>query len=204
MSNLIKKEDIPNILQEIEDAYFDIPFGNSRFQNQMFVANGQHTPARAYRAIGLRMFNRIRALKEAMYARAKEDIDIEEMREKLKDPNISKYERARLELEIQQRLDNRKYIDKLIHDALVELTDLYAMFKKFPKYTREQFEAEERKHFEIRLKKQALGITGALESLDNMGIDISKPISLEEVRQLEDNFLEECILRTEQFKSIEW
>jgi hypothetical protein len=43
-----------------------------------------------------------------------------------------------------------------------------------PRYTREQLEAGERKYFEIRLQKMALGIQGPFESLDNMGTDVSQ------------------------------
>ena len=53
---------IPDVLKELEEAFYDIPFENSDFQNKMFVVADQLTPARAYRAIGLRMFAKISQL----------------------------------------------------------------------------------------------------------------------------------------------
>ena len=55
---------VGNVLTEIEDAFFDIPFENSDFQTRAFVVASQQTPARAYRAIGLQMFSKIQAVKE--------------------------------------------------------------------------------------------------------------------------------------------
>ncbi len=80
--------------------------------------------------------------------------------------------------------------EKLINDALAELSALYAAFKKMPHYTREQFETGERRHFEIRLQKMALGIQGPLESLDNMGVDVGRrspqiPKVMDQLLQLE-------------------
>ena len=57
-----------------------------------------------------------------------------------------------------------------IKDSKILPFRYYTAYKELPKFTREEFEAGERKHFEIKLKKQAQGITGALESLDNMNL----------------------------------
>ncbi len=68
----------PNeIIKEIEDAFYDIPFENSAFQNEYFVLQGQYTPARAYRAIGLRMSSKLQAINELKYGRQLEEINIE-------------------------------------------------------------------------------------------------------------------------------
>jgi hypothetical protein len=157
-----------NILNEIEQAFFDIPFENSQFQTEHFVLNAQLTPERAYRALGLRMHNRFRALREAQFGRMKEEIDIEELQAKINDLNTSTWDKRRAEIDIQQKLAHRPFTDKLINDALAELNVLYAHFRKLPRYTREQFEAGERKHFELSLTRQAQGVTGAIESLSNM------------------------------------
>lgn len=178
MANEVTLANVNDVLRELEEAYYDIPFENSDFQTRNFVIASQITPERAYRAIGLRIFNRIRALKEAMYERKLEDIDIEEMRAKINDPNIDEYERRRLEIKIQQKLDNRSYIDKLINDAIHECNVLYAEFKKFPKFTREQFEAGEYRHFDTRLQRQLHNVVGAAESLVNMKED-AKQLTLQ-------------------------
>lgn len=153
--------DSDNILKELEAAFFDIPFENSAFQ----TIAAQITPERAYRAIGLRMSAKLRALNEAKYGRMKEDIDIDELREKIASIDTSKWDKARAEIDIMQKLENRTYTDKLINDALAELSLLYKHFKSLPKFTREQFEAGERRHFEQSLQRQVLGLAGAKESL---------------------------------------
>jgi hypothetical protein len=180
--NEITLQTIPSVIEELEKAYFDIPFENSDFQNRNFVVAAQLTPERAYRAIGLRMSAKIRALKEAMYGRELEDIDIEEMREQLQSEEVDKYEKRRIEVKIAQKLDTRNYTDKLINDALRECNVLYSEFKKHPNYTREEFEAGEEVHFTEHLLRQVNGCVGARESLANMQHDYK---SIESTLQLE-------------------
>lgn len=179
-----------NVLQELEEAFFDIPFENSDFQNRAFVVAAQQTPARAYRAIGLRMHAKIRAVKEYQYAQAKLAIDIEEREAKIADANTNPFDRRRLELENAKAQDESGWGKKLLNDALRELNCLYAEFKKLPRYTRAQFEAEESKHFDGRLQRQLLPGGGARESLDNMHTDLLQwderiAMSSESIKRLE-------------------
>lgn len=179
-----------NVLQELEEAFFDIPFENSDFQNRAFVVAAQQTPARAYRAIGLRMHAKIRAVKEYQYAQAKLAIDIEEREAKIADANTNPFDRRRLELENAKAQDESGWGKKLLNDALRELNCLYAEFKKLPRYTRAQFEAEESKHFDGRLQRQLLPGGGARESLDNMHRDLAEwderiALSSESIKRLE-------------------
>lgn len=168
---VLDEKDLPGVIQEFQDAFYDIPFGNSKFQIENFVVNSQHTPARMYRAVGLSSSAKIRALREALYSRKKEEIDIEELEEKIADPLTSKFDKRRFQLDIEQKMENREYTKKLVNDALHELSQYYRIFKSLPKLTRPEFEQEEKKHFKIRLNKAVLGIQGARESLDNMGDD---------------------------------
>lgn len=162
-------EQVSPVLEELEAAFFDIPFENSDFQNRAFVVAAQLTPARAYRAIGLRMFAKIRAVKEALYGLQLADIDIEENEHKAARPEASPFERRRLAIENAKLRESRKWTEKLLNDALRELECLYGEFKKYPRYTREQFEEEERLHFTARLQQQIATGGGAAESLANMG-----------------------------------
>lgn len=163
---------ISDVLTELEGAFFDIPFENSDFQNQNFVIAAQLTPARAYRAIGLRMFAKLRAVKEHLYNVQLADIEIEEKEYRMGQEGTSTFDKRRLVVEIAKARDGRSWANKLLNDALRELDCLYAEFKKYPQYTREQFEAEERAHFQARLEHQlrANG-NGAVESLLNMQED---------------------------------
>lgn len=172
MTTELTQSDVSSVLSELEAAFYDIPFENSNFQNSTFVVAAQQTPGRAYRAIGLRMFAKIRAVKELGFSRRLEEIDIAEKQSKIDDPNTTQFDRLRAQVEIDKILDQRNWTDKLLNDALSELGCLYNEFKKLPTYTREQFEEEERVHFQLKLERQAQGQTGALESLANMNTDV--------------------------------
>lgn len=163
--NELVPQDISGIADEIEKAFLEIPFGNSAFQNVHFVMNQQFTPERAYRAIGLRLSNRLRALKESYFNRQLEEVDIAELEEKRENPSLTKFDRSRAEIELQKKLSNRPYVDKLIGDAVAEVNTLYAEFRKFPRFTREQFETGERRHFEVRLQHQINGVGDAAQAL---------------------------------------
>lgn len=174
MSNALKPmsvDDIGNVLSELDTAFFDIPFENSDFQNRAFVVAAQQTPARAYRAIGLRMHAKIRAVKEYKFQQERNQIDIEEKEAKIADENTSEFDRRRLRLDIMQIQDGQAWGEKLLNDALRELDCLYAEFKKLPRYTRETFELEERKHFQERMHRQ-IHAPGPHESLANMTVDL--------------------------------
>jgi hypothetical protein len=97
----------------------------------------------------------------------------------------------RAELDIQEKLEGLPYTDKLINDAVTELNLLYAHFKALPKYSRDEFELEERFHFEQRLQRQIEGKDGARESLINMQHDIQNILGFEENFKLtgENNIL---------------
>ncbi|MEM2159361.1 MAG: hypothetical protein QXN55_00190 [Candidatus Nitrosotenuis sp.] len=183
MSNEISTvttENVNDVIEELNKAFYDIPFENSAFQTENFVIAGSITPARAYRSIGLRMMTKLNALREAKYSRMRMDIDIEELQEKINNPNTSKFDRRRAEIDIQEKLESLPYTNKLINDAITELNLLYAHFKALPKYTREQFEKEEAVHFEQRLQRQIQGKDGAVESLINMQHDIKNILGFEE------------------------
>lgn len=153
MNDLIPVEEIGTVLTELESAYFDIPFENSDFQNRAFVMASQQTPARAYRAIGLRMFAKIRAVKEYLVQKERDKIDIEEWQSKIDANDTSEFDRRRLRLDILQKQEQRKWGEKLLNDALRELSCLHAEFQKLPKYDRAAFEREEETHFQAKLTR---------------------------------------------------
>lgn len=160
-------------IDEILDSSHDIPFGNSDYQNKVFVLGSQVTPARQFRALTLRLRDRINALREAYYSLQKEDIDLEEMAEKLSG-KLDKYDQARMLIDREQKLSQRKDTQKMVDDALHEVNYLVSLWRGMKHPTHEEFEAEEQLHFEKVLQRQALGITGALESLADMGLAITE------------------------------
>jgi hypothetical protein len=164
-------ENIELVLTEIQDAFYDIPFENSHFQNEVFVLSSQITPERAYRALGLRMSAKIRALKENSFNERKNEIRIAELKEQIESTDFSRWDKMRAQLEIEQIESNYIYNNKLKNDAIQELNTLYAHFKALPRFTREQFELAERNHFQQKLTRQVNNITGGVESLINMRED---------------------------------
>jgi hypothetical protein len=171
--SLISTENAHDIIKEIEDAFYDIPFENSAFQTENFLIAGQITPERAYRAIGLRMHKKLIAVQEALFDLEIEKVKDEQILEKLSSPDYDKFEKRKLEIEYKKKQIYKPFNAKLLNDALKELNVLYKHFKALPKYTREQFEAGEKRHFLEDLNRQAQGITGPRESLVNMIDDIA-------------------------------
>lgn len=164
-------EQTGDILKELEKTFFDIPFENSDFQNKVFVIAAQETPARAYRAIGLKMFSKIQAIKELKFTRQLEEVDIDEKQAIINKLDSSVFDKRRAQIEIDRILSARGYADKLLNDAIHELNFLYSELKKFPQYTREQFELEEYQHFEKKLTLQIeTHGNGSLQSLAAMKI----------------------------------
>lgn len=167
----VNVDNVGAVLQEIAEAFYDIPFENSEFQTKAFVLAAQITPGRAYRAIGLRMQSKIQAVKHNLYEQKKKQIDIDEKKWRLENEELTPFERRRVELDLTQLQDDDGWFNKLLNDALRELDVLYAELKKYPKYTRESFEREEYEHFAVRLDRQ-LKAPGAQESIVNMTQDL--------------------------------
>jgi len=179
---------------EIETAFFDIPFENSDFQNEVFVLASQITPERAYRALGLRMHAKLRALRENYFSEKKRQITLMELEEKLTSPDVSKWDKMRAEIEIEELNAGVNYTKKLKNDAIRELECLYKHFKALPKFSRAEFESAERNHFEQRLTRNANGISGPNESLINIANDIGSLVSYEaKVQEVSDQLTTELM-----------
>jgi hypothetical protein len=197
MYDLIKLNEVKNVLQELEEAYFDIPFENSKFQNEMFVIASQITPARAYRSIGLRLSSKIRAIKEYMFSRETNAIDLEENEYLMSLEETSSFEKKRLEIKNKQIIDSQKYSEKLLNDALHEISFLYSQFKKLPKYTREQFEQEEELHYHLDLEQNHKIGSSYMGSLVNMSVNhdmlnkmIEDPKMIENLKEQSEKILQ--------------
>lgn len=167
---------------ELYKTFSEIPFGNSDFQNYYFVVNSQMTPARAFRALCLRLRDRISALREAYYSLQEENIDIEELENKIAlEDNV--FEKRRLEIQLEKKKTQRIDTRKLVSDALHEVNFLLKLYEEMPHPTREQFELEEKEHFEKKLRTQALAPDGNLQSLLAMGFMIDEQGQLVEAQE---------------------
>jgi len=168
-------DNVQNILDEIENAFYDIPFGNTDFQCENFVIAASITPARAYRAIGLQLQLILVNLRELKYAEKLKQIEILELQEKIADENTNKFEKMKAEIKLEQIRNGDNWNKKLAKDQIHQANLYYKHFKSLPKYTREQFEQNEKLFFEQSQRRQLLGITGAKESIMNM-IDDKKTL----------------------------
>ena len=169
----IENSNYKNILEEVKEAFYDIPFGNSKFQTEAFVISSEITPERAYRAIGLKMLSSIKNLEMMVLNIREAQVDIDEITHKLNMNGVDEFEKRRLEIKREKIITEHGWTNKLINDAIDELDLLYSHFKKFPKFTKEQFEEGERIHFEQRLQRQVVGLEGAKVSLINMNEDFN-------------------------------
>lgn len=192
---VISENNAVDIIKEIEDAFYDIPFENSAFQTENFVIAGQITPERAYRAIGLRMHKKLIAVQEALIDKEMEKIEEEELQSKIDSPDYNNFEKRRFELELKKKQIYKPFGDKLFNDALKELNVLYKHFNALPKYTREEFEAGEKRHFLEDLNRQAIGVSGAKQSLVNMFDDMAAIEKFEtEFKQIANNYNTQSLL----------
>ena len=178
-SELKTIEQVDSILDEVNDAFFDIPFENSAYQTEKFVIAGSITPERAYRTIGLRMSNRIQALQEAKFSMANYQIDLDEINAKIEAGRLNQYDLRREDAKREKTKGEMAYSKKLINDAITELNVLYKHFKALPKFTREQFEAGERRHFTERLSRQDV-LSANQQSLINMDEDTNALVEFEQ------------------------
>jgi hypothetical protein len=167
-NNEINIVEATNILNEIRQAFHDIPFGNTAFQTNMFVIAAQITPARAYRSIGLELMEIIRELKNLKKDEELNKLKLEVVKEQLLNDKLNIYEKRKLEYEAMELDDCVPDFEKRINDRLNTFAILYKHFKKLPKFTREQFEEQEKIYYEQSLQRQTLGIVGAKEAIVNM------------------------------------
>ena len=172
---VLHEDQVEDVLSEVERLSFDIPFENSRFQTLAFVVSAQQTPGRAYRAILLRMDDRIRAIKHFMFSRRRAEVDRDEKLAKIQSEDTSEFDRRRLQIDLEELSSGEVASKKLLNDALVELGVLYAELKKLPEYSRASFEAEEETHYRLKLMRQVnTRGNGSLESLENMNVDMKQ------------------------------
>jgi hypothetical protein len=167
-------------LKELKCLMENVPFGNSQFQIEAFIA-GEETPERTYRTVLLQLNEKLNALQECKFRRKRLEIDMTELEEKIaSSKNKFEVERAKVDLEEKQwRLDNEV---KLINDCGFEIEKYQEILDKLPKFTREEFDAGEHRYWQNRLlddaKRQhiALGYVDAqtIKSLQQVGVGIGK------------------------------
>jgi hypothetical protein len=170
-SSVEQIEKVGNVLKQLSDEFFDIPFENSQFQTENFVINASITPERAYRTIGLQLFSKLNILQENFFKEIENEIKISELTEKMESPEYSSWDKMRFNIEIQKINISRPLMEKLKNDAIKQVNFLYHALNKFPKFTGIQFENAERNYYEQSLLRQISSIEGAQGAMINMNED---------------------------------
>ncbi|MBN2040746.1 MAG: hypothetical protein JW864_11935 [Spirochaetes bacterium] len=157
----------------INEKMKQVPFGNSLFQIQNFIAN-QDTPERSYRHVLLQLDAKSKAMKECSFRRRRKEIEIKETEEKLK--TAEGYTKERLEIDLEEAQYQMDAEIKLIEDAVIEIAAYEKILEKLGDFTREEFEQAERGYWEVRLLKNA-----QKEIATRGTVDIGTMIALEQI-----------------------
>lgn len=171
MTDLVNSSNAKELLRDLDAAFSDIPFGNSAFQTEMFVIAAQITPERAYRQIGMQLSESLQLLVTSTAELKQAETRANKIQEKL-EQELSYDDRAELEIALFVEERGIVQLKKKITDQTAEATLLYRHFCKYPRYTRAQFEAGERLHYEQRLTRQIMGIDGSKDAYLNMNDDV--------------------------------
>lgn len=171
-----------DVIKEIEDAFYEIPFEHSDFQIENFIIGAQITPERAYRTIGLTLHKKLIVVQEHMYNARIDEIEENKLRAEIDAMDKDDPEREIKEIRLLKKNIHKPMMKKLLNDSIRELNLLYHHFKALPKYTRAEFEAGERGYYLESLNRQRLELTGAKEALINMLDDRTR------LKQYEEEF----------------
>ena len=174
--------------EDLLEEFEEVPMGNSDYQDDHFTP-GQESDSRRYRQCLLVLKECADNLHFARCSKIKHDIDLEEIDYKTnllldksdKTPEdgfqLRRYKVEREEKEY-QFLTSVQLINDLVHRA----EKWYKRKLELPKFTREEFEKEERASYKKRLLsdasddfKTSIGVSkGVVKSLREIGIDLTK------------------------------
>jgi hypothetical protein len=197
---IIFEENVSNVINEIQDAFVDIPFGNSAFQTEMFVIAAQITPERMYRQIGLSLINKLQEIQIAYLDLEKTNIQNEKLKEEIESGKLNIYDLKLKEIELKQNQIGEFMFKKNINDMINEANIFYDHFKKFPRYTKEQFENGEKLFYEQKLARQIANLSGAKESVINMIDDVKTLENFQnELKKLSANDLDNTLTKLSEF-----
>lgn len=141
-------EKLNDAIANVEKRALSIPFGNSKYQIDSIVAEAQ-TPERAYRALLLNFEKRFNDLKGGSINRRKQENKVKQLQRKI-ELETDELVKEELMLEVEEIITNFDYENKLADDCIQELKYMQSMIEKMPEYSRAEFEAGEKNHFELR------------------------------------------------------
>jgi hypothetical protein len=168
----VSEDNVTELIRLLNQEMFSIPMSNSQFQMENFVIAAQITPERAWRQVGLQLQTAVLGLRSHMLNKKRNAIKYEKKLRELKAEGLDELDRQLIEMDLEEIRFAAASFDKSVADSLHECNYLFEWYKKFPKYTREQFEAGELTHYMERSKRQVLNIQGGAESIYNIVHDL--------------------------------
>lgn len=185
---------INEIAKDIQERAFDIPFGNSDFQENVHT-QGSLTPGREYRHLLLQCNKYVKAIKHNEFQHRRKRLDIEEAKEKLSklSPESDYHEYNRILIDLEEFEFEEGNLKHLLADALHSLNNVYSQLKSCHKYTREEFELEEEIHYRLKFKNDLEGKVGAAGHLHTLNAGANQ---LEDFKQNKHLLLPENLTET--------
>lgn len=168
---MLRETDLAAVTEAFYARADAIPFGNSDYQNAVFVEAAGITPERAYRAVLLNLNERLEALRSAYYNLKREDVEIRRLEAKIAADGVNEFDREIAVIDLEEKRIQRRQTEKLVKDALHTASFWESQLQKYPAFTREQFEAAEPDHWTFNLSRQELGLSGASMALANIQQD---------------------------------
>lgn len=170
-----------NRLAELIEECRNVPFGNSKFQIECFIAGGQ-APERLYRNCLLQFDQKMLSLQSTKFSRDRRKIDVEELEHKIHHNSAFGYDLKRLQVDLEEKKYHLAREEKLIEDCMIEINTYVEILNKLPKFTREQFESAEIGYWSKRLIHESnvqLLTTGSVDpgtagELSKLGIGLAR------------------------------
>lgn len=181
MSN--ENKNLPAVLDkdridQIKQMSWEIPFGNTAFQVRNFLR--EYTPERQLRMILLQLNEKITSLEKFRLNKERLQLDLDELEEKIDAAEGRAKRRLEIDL-VEKRMDYDAQI-KLVNDALEEIKVYDELLREVEaavgQVTRQAFEQQEQKYWEMRLLDDARAAftsngsvdRGTLQSLQKIGL----------------------------------
>lgn len=161
---------IKDLYKDYIERFDAIPFGNSQVQNRALVAADEFSPARKYRALGLRLRDRLASIMHLYFAKKRELLETEQLIQSL-EKEEDEISRQLIELDLEEKRFQTLDTAKLLKDCLIEVEGLFAEIQLYPKFTRKEFELQEQEHFKLKCK---LEIPISFNPIDESNIDMNK------------------------------
>jgi hypothetical protein len=175
MSNITANiQKYSNVIENINQRYQDIPFGNSKWQMDSLIA-AEQTPERAYRHLLINFQKRFNDLKSCSINRRKAENKVKQIQRQI-EKETDELILEELSLEIEEITCGWEYENKLAKDCVVELEYMNSMIEKLPRFTKDEFEAGENEHFKLRNKESNMQLVSSIKNnlLVNKEINLIK------------------------------